>query len=92
MVGFEKTWIEQETYLDYLIEMSDDRLEEEARDYVFLAETSLGGPWEHYVWRRDFSRDEIERRGQGERYERAQARILEGVERRGLSGRGRFCP
>jgi hypothetical protein len=38
--------------------MTDDRLEEEARDYIFLAEESLGGPWEIFTWRRDFVRDE----------------------------------
>ena len=92
MVGFEKRWIEEESYLDRLIEMTDDRLEKEARDYVFLCETSLGGPWEIYAWKRDFVRDELERRGQGERYERAEARIVTEVELRGLSGRGRYCP
>ena len=92
MVGFEKREVEEEYYLEYISGMSDERLEKEAGACVWLCETSLGGPWEIYAWKRDFVRDELERRGHGERFERAQARIVAEVERRGLSGRGKYCP
>ena len=39
MVGYERREVEEAGYLEYIEEMSDDRLEEEARDMVFLSET-----------------------------------------------------
>jgi hypothetical protein len=79
MVGYVRQSEEEEIYGKYLREMRDDRLEEEARDYVWLCETSLGGPWPIYTWKRDFVRVECEKRGQPERFERALETILQDV-------------
>lgn len=76
MVGYLKEDIEQAIYREYIQEMSDDRLEEEARDYNWLCETSLGGPWPIHRWKRDYVREECQRRGKGESYERARITIL----------------
>ena len=76
MVGYLKEEIEQAIYREYIQEMTDDRLEEEARDYNWLCETSLGGPWPIYTWKRDFVLAELRKRGVAERYERARDVIL----------------
>jgi hypothetical protein len=70
LVGYERPEVQEALYLDYICAMTDDRLEEEARDYVWLCETAPGSPWQIDTWKRDFCRDELDCRGQGRAFRR----------------------
>lgn len=81
MVGYLNKEIERAIYRDYIQEMDDDRLEEEARDYNWMCETALGGPRPIDTWKRDFVKAELEKRDLEYRYRRARVAILSQLSR-----------
>ena len=76
MVGWIDRNVEEEIFREYLQEMHDAELSRVARHYVFLCQTSLGGPWKIDVWKRDFIHEECSRRQKPELYQQAEEFIL----------------
>jgi hypothetical protein len=72
----------------YLQELDDEELSREARNHVFLCETSLGGPWKIDLFKRNLTKEEFGRRGKLELFVVAEKFILNSSKRpRCLMGR-----
>jgi hypothetical protein len=61
----------------YLQELDDEELSSEARNHVFLCETSLGGSWRIDLFKTNLIKEEFERRGELELFEVAEKFIFE---------------
>jgi hypothetical protein len=61
--------------------MNDERLSGMARDYVFLCETAIKGPWKIDVFKQDLIREGFARRGEPELFEVAENFIRNAVAR-----------
>ena len=68
-------------YREILREMDDKELESRATRDIWLCETTLGGPWTEDVWHRVCVKQECERRGEPEIFERAKRRVLRVLEK-----------
>ena len=53
MDGLYNYKVQEPLFREYLQELDDEELSREARNPVFLCETSLGGPWEIDVFKTD---------------------------------------
>jgi|GEM_PF-3596047 hypothetical protein len=50
-------------FRDYLQELDDEQFSSVARDFVFLCETSIGGPWKIDLFKANLIKEEFECRG-----------------------------
>ena len=76
MAGWTDAKVEEEIFREYLEGMNDAELSRVARHYVFLCQTSLGGPWKIDVWKRDFVHQECSRRQKPKLYQQPEEFIL----------------
>jgi len=77
--GGQYSWTEftiARIFREYLHELDDEELSREARNHVFLCETSLGGPWEIDLFKTNLIKEEFARRGKPELFEVAEKFIL----------------
>lgn len=81
MVGLYNRLAEEPIFREYLQELDDDQLGRVARQYVFLCETALHGPWDIDVWKRDAARDEFQRRHRSQLFEEAERFILDSLDK-----------
>ena len=81
MDGLYNYKVQEPIFREYLRELGEEQLLRVARDYVFLCETSLGGPWKIDVFRRDVIREEFPRRGEPEFFEVADNFIRNSLKR-----------
>ena len=63
-------------FREYLQKLDDEELSREARDFVFLCKTSIGGPWKIDLFKTNPIKEEFERRGKVELFEVAEAFVL----------------
>lgn len=68
-------------FREYLHELDDEELSREERNYVFLCETSLGGPWKIDLFKTNLIKEEFERRGKLAVFEVAEKLILNSLKR-----------
>jgi hypothetical protein len=66
-------------FREHLQKLDDDELSREARNHVFLCETSIGGPWKIDLFKTNLIEAEFERRGKLELFEEAETFILKSL-------------
>ena len=71
--------VQEPIFRDYLHELDDDQLSNVARDFVFLCETSIRGPWKIDLFKTNLIKEEFERRGKPELFEVAEKFILKSL-------------
>jgi hypothetical protein len=79
--GFYNFIVQEPIFREHLQGLDSEELSRVARDYVFLCETSLGGPWKIDVFKRDLIREEFVRRGEPELFEVAENSIRNSLKR-----------
>ena len=67
--------LQEPIFREYLQKLDD----EEARDFVFLCKTSIGGPWKIDLFKTNPIKEEFERRGKVGLFEFAEAFILKSL-------------
>jgi hypothetical protein len=73
--------VQEPTFRECLQELDDEQLSSVARDYVFLCQTSLGGPWKLDLFKTNLLKEEFERRGKLELFEVAEKFVLNSLKR-----------
>ena len=79
MDGLYNYKVQEPIFREYLQELDDDELSREARNHVFLCETSLGGPWKIDLFKTNLIKEEFARRGRLELFEVAETFILKSL-------------
>ena len=64
MDGLYNYKVQEPIFREYLQELDDDELSTEARNHVFLCDTSLGGPWKIDLFKTNLIKEEFARRGE----------------------------
>ena len=72
MDGLYNYKIQGPIFREHLQKLDDEELSREARNHVFLCETSIGGPWKIDLIKTDLIKEEFERRGKPELFEVAE--------------------
>ena len=68
-------------FTEHLQKLDDEELSREARNHVFLCETSIGGPWKIDLFKTNLIKEEFSRRGKLELFEVAEIFILNSLKR-----------
>jgi hypothetical protein len=76
MDGLYNYKVQEPIFREYLQKLDDEDLSSEARNHVFLCETSLGGLWKIDLFKRNLIQEEFGRRGKLELFEAAENSIL----------------
>ena len=79
MDGLYNYRVQEPIFRQYLQQMDDPELSSVARDYVFLWETSLGGPWKIDLFKTNLIKEEFARRRKLELFEVAEGFILKSL-------------
>ncbi len=79
MDGLYNYKVQEPIFREYLQELDDEQLSSVARDYVFLCETSIGGPWKIDLFKTNLIKEEFARRGKLELFEVAETFILKSL-------------
>jgi hypothetical protein len=79
MDGLYNYTVQEPIFREYLRRMDDAELSGMARDYVFLCETSLRGPWKIDLFKTNLIKEEFARRGKPGLFEVAESFILKSL-------------
>jgi hypothetical protein len=63
MDGLYNYKVQEPIFREYLQELDDEQLSNVACDFVFLCETSIGGPWTIDLFKRNLIKEEFASRG-----------------------------
>jgi hypothetical protein len=81
MDGLYNYKVQEPIFREYLQGMDDEELSSMARDFVFLCETAINGPWKIDAFKRDLIREEFSQRGKSELFQITQDFILNSLQR-----------
>ena len=73
MDGLYNYKVQEPIFREHLQKLDDEELSREARNHVFLCETSPGGPWQINLFKTNLIKEEFERRGKPELFEVAES-------------------
>ena len=77
MDGLYNYRLQEPIFRTYPQELDEEQLSRVARNYVFLCETSIGGPWKIDLFKTNLIKEEFGRRGKPELFEVAESFISE---------------